>query len=190
MTFGVRKFLDEKDFKKRGEFEYISYKDINKQITSIAAALMKLGMKPQESTIGICSANRREFLYVDYACAVQSLISVPLYPTLDANAIEYIVDHAKISIIFCEHDKLNDVLKAKEKYPFLKYIVLMDQQLPDTLYAKQHRNQFDYTFTEFVSFGDKFVDKYPDNIPKFNDTFTIMYTSGTTGIIFTIISFF
>ena len=146
---------------------------------------MKLGMIPQKSMIGICSSNRREFLYIDYACAIHSLISVPLYPTLDANAIDYIVNHARISIVFCEHDKLDDILRVKKKYPFLKYIVLMDEQLPDQLYAEKYPNKFDYTLSKFEAMGSKCVKDYPDNLPKLNDgsIFTIMYTSGIHNII-------
>eukprot|EP01084_Bolivina_argentea_P153739 268041_1 len=95
-TFGVRTYLDKNDLSLRGQFEFINYKIIDDKITKLAAAFCSLGLsKKNESKVGLCSRNRREWLLCDYASTVQSIVNVPLYATLDKNAIEFITNHAE-----------------------------------------------------------------------------------------------
>eukprot|EP01084_Bolivina_argentea_P037314 69001_1 len=150
-TFGIRKYMNKNDLSVRGEYEYINYKIINDKITKIAAAFCELGLsKKLKSKIGLCSRNRREWLLCDYACSLQSLVSIPLYSTLDANAIEYITNHAQIQLIVVDKDQCNDIYKLRKnnKVKSLKYIILMDYELPDKIYAEKNKNKFDYTISE------------------------------------------
>ncbi|XLS97054.1 hypothetical protein HN51_039789 [Arachis hypogaea] len=47
------------------------------------------------------------------ACNAHGLYCVPLYDTLGAGAIEFIICHAEISIAFVEEKKIPDVLLLK-----------------------------------------------------------------------------
>eukprot|EP01084_Bolivina_argentea_P007348 13801_1 len=185
-TFGIRKYLDENDLTLRGEYEYIDYNIINDKITKIAAAYRHLGLnKKKESKIGLCSRNRREWLLCDYASSLQSIINVPLYATLDHNAIEYITNHAQIELIVVDKERCGEIydLRMNKKAPSLKYIILMDYELPDQLWAKENSHKFDYTVTDLEKMGQDHMNnnQYKDTIPSLNDICTIMYTSGTTG---------
>eukprot|EP01084_Bolivina_argentea_P153738 268038_1 len=95
-TFGYREYLDKNDISKRGNYKYINYDIISARIDNISCAFKHiLNLKPNKSKIGICSDNRREWLLCDYASTVQSIVNVPLYATLDKNAIEFITNHAE-----------------------------------------------------------------------------------------------
>eukprot|EP01084_Bolivina_argentea_P059635 108924_1 len=87
--FGTRKYLPNG---KRGEYEWMTFKELNDLVTNIASGLRHLGLTPHKSKVGICSINRIEWVLSDFANHVQSFITIPLYDTLSKNAIEYITN--------------------------------------------------------------------------------------------------
>ena len=201
-TFGSRTYLDKNDLTKRGEFKFITYDTITKRIDNISVALrdilnLKVGKNANgenETMFGLCSINRREWLLCDWACCVSSIVTVPLYPTLDANAFEYITNHAKISAIATDSATLPQILELLPKcQPHLKYIILMDDELPDQLFIQsekgsqvlaKHKNVI-HVLSDLEKQARDGIDsgKYivEDIKPGPNDLWTIMYTSGTTG---------
>eukprot|EP01084_Bolivina_argentea_P059633 108922_1 len=181
-TWGIRKYLDKNNLSKRGEYEWTNYKTMNQRVTDLASGFRCLGLMPGKSKIGICSKNRREWLLSDYAGAVQSLITVPLYSTLDKNAIEYIINHAEIELVTCSAAVLPEVNRARSKCPLLKYIILMDEELPDQIYATEkdpQRQTYTHLFSEIEKLGKQ--KPFEDCLPDTESISTIMYTSGTTG---------
>ena len=76
---------------------------------------------------------------------------MPLYDTLAKNAIEYITNHAEVSVALCSKKTLPEILKAKPKCPTLKYIILADYNPPDKEFVKQNR-KFTYLFLFFWFF--------------------------------------
>ena len=76
--------------------------------------------------VGLFSINRAEWVIAEYACHYQSLVTVPLYDTLGAEAIEFIITQTELSIIYTTADKLKNLLAVASKLPSLKRIVLMD----------------------------------------------------------------
>ncbi|KAL0384138.1 UNVERIFIED_CONTAM: Long chain acyl-CoA synthetase 2 [Sesamum radiatum] len=55
---------------------------------------------------GIYGANCPEWIIAMEACIGQSITYVPLYDTLGANAVEFIINHAEVSIAFVQESKL------------------------------------------------------------------------------------
>ncbi|KAJ0924237.1 putative long-chain-fatty-acid--CoA ligase [Helianthus annuus] len=52
------------------------------------------------------------------ACNAHSLHCVPLYETLGAGAVKYIICHTEISIIFAEETKISEFLRKKISLSF------------------------------------------------------------------------
>ncbi|KAF5953201.1 hypothetical protein HYC85_011145 [Camellia sinensis] len=90
------------------------------------------------------------------------LYCVPLYDSLGAGAVEYIICHAEISLTFVEETKIPEVLKTfPNTIKHLKTLVSFGKVTDE---QKKGKNEhFDLP------------------IKKKTDTCTIMYTSGTTG---------
>ena len=61
---------------------------------------------PEKSRIGIVSKNCAHWIMSDWAIWMAGHISVPLYPTLNADTVSYIVEHAEIPVMFV--GKLDD----------------------------------------------------------------------------------
>ena len=173
----------------------MTFNDINRRVDNVSTALKDiLKLEPGKSMLGLCSINRREWLLCDYACSVSSIVTVPLYPTLDANALEYITNHAKLNVIVTDSATLPDIIKLLDKcQPHLKHIILMDDELPDQLFIQSKEGfQLLNKYSNVVHLLSKLENdasqgikngKYIANdiIPKSDDVYTIMYTSGTTG---------
>ena len=185
--------IDENDLSKRGDFNYMTFNDINQRLDNISTALKDiLELEPGESMLGLC-INRREWLLCDYACSVSSIVTVSLYPTLDANALEYISNHAKLNVIVTDSPTLPDIIKLLDKcQPNLKHIILMDDKLPDQLFIQSKEgSQLLNKYSNVVHLLSKLENdasqgikngKYilKNIIPKSDDVYTIMYTSRAT----------
>eukprot|EP01084_Bolivina_argentea_P038773 71690_1 len=180
-TFGVREYLDKNDFTKRGEYKWSNFNTTNQRVTNFSSGLRNLGLIPKQSKVGICSQNRAEWIIADYSANVQSMVTIPLYP-LDDHYFEYVINHSELECIVCSSDVLYQLNKARSKCPTLKYIILMDDELPDQVYAKEKdfkRETYTHLFSEIEKLGIN--KRFDDVLPATDNLSTIMYTSGTTG---------
>jgi len=65
----------------------------------MAAHLKSLNLEPG-SHIGLISKNCAHFIFADLAIWMAGHVSVALYPTLNADTIEYILDHSESKLLF------------------------------------------------------------------------------------------
>ncbi|MDX1459231.1 MAG: AMP-binding protein, partial [Marinobacter sp.] len=71
----------------------------------MAAYLKSLNL-PEKSRIGIVSKNCAHWIMSDWAIWMAGHVSVPLYPTLNAETVRYILDHSGCEVLFV--GKLDD----------------------------------------------------------------------------------
>ena len=124
----------------RGDYTWQIFSTISQHVTNIGSGMLEIGLK-KGSRIGICSANRSEWVLADYETHCQEMATIPLHDTLSKNAIEYIVNHASVKCIYCSKETLEEALKARKVCVSLKYIILMDDQVPDHVFVKQNNKQ-------------------------------------------------
>jgi long-chain acyl-CoA synthetase len=141
--------------------------------------LQSLGLKPNDN-IGLFSINRLEWVVAEQACFHQSLVTVPLYDTLGADAIEYIVQSATTSLVVATADKAHVLLKIASKLTALKHIVVMDSLSSELAQLAKSKNVAVHLMSDLENKGSE-DPKAPIGIT--GDTIaTICYTSGTTGL--------
>ncbi|KAL0365461.1 UNVERIFIED_CONTAM: Long chain acyl-CoA synthetase 2 [Sesamum angustifolium] len=143
---------------KAGAYTWLTYQQVYDATLKIGSAIRRRGVNPGDKC-GIYGANCPEWIMAMEACIGQSITYVPLYDTLGANAVEFIINHAEVSIAFVQENKLLPVPdKQKETAEELGVAC--------------------FSWEEFALLGD-----LDENLPpkKKTDTCTIMYTSGTTG---------
>ncbi|XP_015166337.1 long chain acyl-CoA synthetase 4-like [Solanum tuberosum] len=114
------------------------------------------------------------------ACNAHGLYCVPLYDTLGAGAVEFIISHAEVAIAFVEEKKVPELLKTfPNAAKYLKTVVSFGEVTPQ---QKDEIEKFGvslYSWDEFLQVGSK--NQYDLPLKEKNDICTIMYTSGTTG---------
>merc|ERR1719148_295383 len=191
--FGYRPFTDPtKNPLARGKYQFDTYSAVAKQVFAAGNGLKSLSVGDQPN-IGIFSINREEWMIAHLANWSQSYRTVALYDTLGAAAVQYIVWHAELSVIYVEKDKLPALFEAIASVPDdkslqLKYIVQFDDQKrfnnvheavseEDVAKAKELGVEL-IAFTDLMAKGGDSTDSVE---PKPTDLAYIMYTSGTTG---------
>lgn len=158
---------------KRGEnWEDVSWSELALQIRRLSAGLIKSGIRAGERIV-ICGKTSIDWTVADCAILAAGGVTVPVYPSLSAERIAYIIKDAAPSLIFAENDELgrriHDALKALGLKTIPIY-VFEGRALKH--YAELH-NQ--------ISDGDMWlVDEMVAKISPESDA-TIVYTSGTTG---------
>ncbi len=82
-----------------GEVETYTWGEAMDQARRMAAHLKSLNLEPG-SHIGLISKNCAHFILTDLAIWMAGHVSVALYPTLNADTIEYILDHSESQLLF------------------------------------------------------------------------------------------
>ena len=131
----------------------------------MASYLKSLNL-PEKSRVGIISKNCAQWIMSDWAIWMAGHISVPLYPTLNADTVNYILNHSECDVLFV--GKLDDWDQMKSGVP---------ESVRCISYPLSPPNDFET--------WDDLVGKYPpleENTQRDADELaTIVYTSGSTG---------
>jgi len=168
-------------YKVDGKYQGIDYNQFRKETECFALGLAKLGLKPHDK-IAIISENRPEWIYSDMAILSLGALNVPLYPSLTAESVEYILNNSSSKgIIVSNKFQLNKILKVRKKCRSLEYLIVLNEN------DKVEDDSSIYTFKEIQNMGKEFRLKNPSyfmnslSSVKEDDLCTIIYTSGTTG---------
>jgi len=147
-----------------GQWKGYSYQQAGDEIRRIAQALRSLDLPPQ-SNIAILSKNCAHWIMADLAIWMAGHISVPIYPTLSATGIHYILEHSEAKVIFI--GKLDAYDKQR------------DAIAPDI-----YRISFPFYGPQDGDNWNDLLQREPltENIyPVAEQVASIMYSSGTTG---------
>lgn len=168
-------------YKSEGQFRDVSYDQFRNETELFALGLATLGIKRGDK-ISIISENRPEWVYSDMAILNLGGVDVPLYPSLTADTIEFILNNSEsVAIIASNKFQLNKILKVRNNLRTLKFIIILNEK--DFFQGVPNL----YTFKEIQERGSVFKQKNPfflkENIKQCfeEDLCSIIYTSGTTG---------
>lgn len=157
-------------YKVDGKYKKITYQTLNELVSAVAVQLQNLGVKKGD-TIGIYSNNRPEWVIADLAILKLGAIVVPIYHVLSGFYVKYIIDDAKIKILFVENANLFKTVSSflHNKSSIEELVVFDDTGLT--------------TDKSYIRFSNMIKSKNnPQEVDIFQDDIaTIVYTSGTTG---------
>ncbi|KAI3525382.1 hypothetical protein L1887_04141 [Cichorium endivia] len=173
-ALGRRQIIDGK----AGGYSWQSYQDAYNSAIRIASAIRGRSVNPGDRC-GIYGTNSPEWIISMEACNSNGITYVPLYDTLGANAVEYIINHAEISLVFVQETKLPAILSCVPNCSSnLKTIVSFGNVSESQKKESMEQGVDCFSWEEFTSMG-----RLDDELPAKHktDICTIMYTSGTTG---------
>ena len=147
-----------------GQWREYSYAQAGKEIRGIATALKALAFAPG-SNIAILSKNCAHWIMADLAIWMAGHVSIPIYPSLSASAVRYVLEHSEAKAIFM--GKLDDYGKQKSGIP--ESIVKIS--FPE--YGPNEGLLWDQLLR-----GNQMSDDFH---PSSDGLATIIYSSGTTG---------
>ncbi|KAK8692855.1 hypothetical protein V6N13_070460 [Hibiscus sabdariffa] len=164
---------------KAGKYVWQTYKEVYDIVIKVGNSIRSCDVE-EGGKCGIYGANCAEWIMTMEACNAHGLCCVPLYDTLGAGAVEFIICHAEVSIAFVEEKKIAELFKTfPNSTKYLRTIVSFGKVAPDQKAEAEKHGLAIFTWEEFLQLGEN--KQYDLPIKKKNDVCTIMYTSGTTG---------
>ena len=161
-----------------GKYRPISHREISKRVLHAALGLEVLGVRRGDK-VGILSENRPEWAIADYACLTSGLTDVPIYPTLPADQIAYILNDAGAVALFVSSiEQAVKVAAIRLEVPSLKYVIAFDEigDAADMSMAELDKRGEGAESAESIARYRAGADAVSPN-----DLATLIYTSGTTG---------
>jgi len=146
-----------------------TFKEWNERSCRLSNALAKIGVGYQER-FAVLAYNRVEWLDIYASCGKGGQIMVPLMFRLAPPDFQYIVQHAECKAFIVEEPFVEAVNSIRENLDIPKenYIYMGEGKAPE---GYVH-------YEEFLAAASP---EEPDVVVDGDDTWTFMYTSGTTG---------
>ncbi|MFH0811858.1 MAG: AMP-binding protein, partial [Pseudomonadota bacterium] len=145
-----------------------SFKEWDERSCRLANGLKDLGVGYKDS-FAVVAYNRGEWMDIYAGCAKGGQIIVPLMFRLAGPEIAYVVNHSECKALIVEKPFMNLINGIKERLPVPKnaYIYLGDGPVPEGYIG----------YEEWLATS---APEEPEVMVDGDDTWTIMYTSGTT----------
>ncbi|RYR05493.1 hypothetical protein Ahy_B06g085355 isoform I [Arachis hypogaea] len=133
-----------------GKYKWQTYKEVYEVIQKVGSSIHSCGYG-QGMKCGIYGANCPGWIISMEACNAHGLYYVPLYDTLGAGAVEFIICHAEISIAFVEEKKIPELLKTfPNASKFLKTLVSFEKFTPEQKQQVENFGVKSYSWDEFL----------------------------------------
>ncbi|RPI17000.1 MAG: long-chain fatty acid--CoA ligase [Ignavibacteriae bacterium] len=187
--YGTRNALYWRESKQSGKdsynYESLSGNKLKELVYHAAKALKKLNLNPNDKA-AIISETRFEWVVSDFACIFNRVITVPIYPTMTASQMKFILEHSAAKVCFASTKYIVEKIKSVfHELPELKYIISFNKPenepeyvlfFEDLIYQSILQDKNSYSDAD----ADNLIDNCRNNINE-NDILTIIYTSGTMG---------
>ncbi|GAA0481953.1 AMP-dependent synthetase/ligase [Salinibacillus aidingensis] len=161
-------------WKEDGEYRSMTYHEFWQEIRDTASGLARLGIKANDK-VAILSNSNPAWGITDFAVASLGAISVPIYPTLPAEQVEFILNNADVRVAVVEDD---EQLQKVVHSDLIEYSIIIYPSRGDILQDR------------VLSFADLEASGQQHMLPYWEDEWkqidrdhlaTIIHTSGTTG---------
>lgn len=144
-----------------------SYGETNQRVNRLAHALLNLNLKKGDK-VSVLLENCIEIVEVYLACAKTGLVINPINFRLTAKDVGYIAANADSKAFIVDEEFVPVVESIRKEIPKIEdFIIVGDQTISD--------------YHNYNNLLDKSPDTEPDCSVKPEDTWVLLYTSGTTG---------
>jgi long-chain acyl-CoA synthetase len=161
------------------KWQPISHATILERVRRIALGLSSLGVA-RGDRVAILSENRPEWALADYACLTAGFADVPIYATLPAEQIPYLLeDSGAVALFVSTEAQAAKIASVRSRCPRLRHVIAFDEAA---------RHSADLTLRDLEAKGG--AEDTKERAAEYertamsvgpNDLATIIYTSGTTG---------
>lgn len=166
-------------YKEGGQWKKYSTADVKKIVDKLSIGLMEMGIGGNDMTIegrdkvAILSKNRPEWVMLDLAVQQIGAVLTPIYPTINVNELQFILNDAQVKMVFVNDQELyHKVVSIKDAVPSLQQIF--------TFEFVANARHWKEILRETTEENKKMLKQTSDKI-GYEDLATIIYTSGTTG---------
>lgn len=168
--------------KEDGAYRSIDWRENGSTVERLSAALLAKGIGKGE-TVAIASASCAEWTWSDLAILSLAAVTVPIYPSLNAQEAAYVLEHSGARAAFLENARQIKKLAGLPQLPAkLSFVVLLQGEYTDEFSIPV------YSWSEFLKEGELKLAKEPACVQEARKAVlpenlaTVVYTSGTTGV--------
>ncbi len=157
----------------------ITHQELARRVKHAALGLKELGIQPGER-VAVLSQNRPEWAMADFAALTAGCADVPVYPTLPAAQVAYILNDSDARAVFVEDaEQFEKIAAVRDATPTIGSVIVF-------AVAEGMEGPGVISFQELLQRGAAAEGKYPkyreDALAVDPDSLaTLIYTSGTTG---------
>ena len=151
------------------QWETYTWGEVGQMARKLATGLKSLGLR-EKAHIGLISKNCREWIIADLAILMAGYVSVPFFPNLSSDEINNLVTFGEVDILIVGKIETWDELQKgiPDSIPIIAFPTYKGHSNID----KGH---------QWLDFINQFEPLKTPHVPKLSDTWTIVFTSGTTG---------
>lgn len=164
-------------WKSDGRWVGISHDQLRDRVFHLAVGFGRLGLSAGDR-VALLAENRLEWALTDYACLTTGLIDVPIYPSLPAHQIGYILRDAGARLACCSTaEQLAKLLSIRDSLPDLEQIIVFDDvpRPADVRHIGDVERDGAEAAADAAAWEQSTLAVLPDDVA------TLIYTSGTTG---------
>ncbi len=153
-----------------GTYQDISYTEFGASVDAFSKGLNALGVQKGDR-VAILSENRPEWAISDFGILKVGAVNVPMFSTLTAAQVGYILKDSGAKIICVSTEKqLEKVASIRDEIPTLEQVIIFDAVEGETPEG----------VLQFTAVCEM-VGEEADSDSQADEVATIIYTSGTTG---------
>ncbi|MBI3667231.1 MAG: long-chain fatty acid--CoA ligase [Acidobacteria bacterium] len=165
--------------KEEGRYTPISSAEFYRRVVRVHQALGRLGLRHGDCC-AILSENRWEWALADFAMMTAGIVSVPLYPNLPANQIQYMLENSAARAVFVSTlEQREKVLSIWRRLPVLENVIAFEGWpggAVSRIFTLPH-----WIGEDPVTEQDSRAFEAAAKAVEPDDLASILYTSGTTG---------
>ncbi|HWR33358.1 MAG TPA: long-chain fatty acid--CoA ligase [Chitinophagaceae bacterium] len=165
--------------KESGQWKKYSTATVKEIVDKLSAGLLSLGISCGDMSaegrdkVAILSKNRPEWIMLDLAVQQIGAILVPVYPTINVNELEFVLNDAQVKLVFVnDEDLFLKVLSLKDRIKSIRDIFTFEH-VANARHWKEVLSLSNQSLLEQIQ---PLAEKIGNE-----DLATILYTSGTTG---------
>jgi long-chain acyl-CoA synthetase len=167
---------------RESEYTTFTYGDLWGNILKVATQLTLRGILPGDR-VGLLANGRSWWPTCDIGIIATGAWTVPIYSSLPANQVQFIIAHSEMRGIIVENEsQLAKVLEPSESgLSGLEFIVLLEGEPSE--FDKQRSDWPIYSYSEWLNAvcDEQVIENRMSRIDP-EDVASIVYTSGTTGL--------
>ncbi|WP_241078024.1 long-chain-fatty-acid--CoA ligase [Natranaerofaba carboxydovora] len=149
-----------------------TYHELNARVNRLARALNKFGVKKGDR-VAFLSPNIPPLIEGYFGVPLSGGVLVSFNTGLDKKDVQYILNHSEPKVLFVDTEFAKIVEPIKDKLKSVEQFVLIHDE-------EYHTDLEGIDYEEFLSHGSE--EPISPKISNENDTISINYTSGTTGL--------
>ena len=169
-------------FKRDNTWHTYSWKQYFEEIEIVALGLLGLGVETGDR-VAIFSNTRMELCLADWGILGIGAVTVPIYQTMTPEDLEYVLNNSGSKILIMENRATMKVFnQIKERCPGIEKVIMIEEDSSsgsgNLSWGELQKMGTDRK--KIAANSDEFTQRCQKI--KIDDTATILYTSGTTGL--------